>query len=227
MRENERPVQYPVMLQLKDATCLVVGGGQVAERKIRGLIDAQAQVIVISPTFTTGIAALVEQKLITAIQREYRSADMTADVRLAFAATSSPSLNEQVKEDAISQRVLVNVAHAAELSTFVNMSTMQRGRLMIGVSTSGASPEMAKAIASELKAQYDEAYELYVELLHQVRMTVQQQVADRAVRRYLMKQMLHMPWLAELREGIVHLDTFDVQGWVEEQRQTYMQEMIE
>lgn len=210
---------YPVQLQLAGQRCIVIGGGQVAERKIYGLIEAQAQIIVISPFFTPQIEAWIQDAVIEAHRREYECGDLTADTTLVFAATANTEVNETIAFDARKLGLLVNVAHASELSNFVNPSTMRRGKLVVAVSTSGASPEVAKRITAELEEQYGEEYEVYLDVLHRLRLMVQTRVLDASQRRQIMKRMLQTDWLDQIRRETstpCFTDAY-LQAWIDEQ----------
>ncbi|WP_078497679.1 precorrin-2 dehydrogenase/sirohydrochlorin ferrochelatase family protein [Paenibacillus selenitireducens] len=219
MGEGTNAPYYPVQLQLAGQRCMVIGGGQVAERKIRGLLEVQAQVIAISPFFTPQIEKWIEEAVIEGHRREYVYGDLTADTTLVFAATAKTEVNESIGLDARKLGLLVNVAHASELSNFVNPSTMRRGKLIVAVSTSGASPEVAKRITSELEEQYGDEYEVYLDVLHRLRLMVQERVLDASQRRQLMKRMLHTDWLDQIRRGTTTpwLTEAYLHAWIDEQ----------
>ena len=99
---------FPVFLDLQGKTCVVVGGGRVGERKVRGLLKAGARVKVISPELTAPLLLLRDKGKIAHVSRTYRRGDLQAAF-LAVAATGDRITNEEVFREALGERVLVNV----------------------------------------------------------------------------------------------------------------------
>src|SRR5947207_12195346 len=123
---------YPIMLDLKDRTCVIVGGGEVAARKVDRLRDSGARVIVISPMLHRSLIHLAEDLKIIVQQVAY-TAGMLADLKptLVFAATDNASVNQQVVEEARSLGILVNATHEQSERDFINMATVERGEITI------------------------------------------------------------------------------------------------
>jgi cobalt-precorrin 5A hydrolase/precorrin-3B C17-methyltransferase len=133
------------------APVVVVGGGQVAERKIRGLLAVNAGIWVISPEATDQIQAWAEEKLIGWKKRTYRSGDL-AGVALAFAATDHRAINMTVSRDASVQGILCNVVDAPEEGSF-HVPAVHRGDgLLIAVSTGGEDPSLAVKVRDRIAA---------------------------------------------------------------------------
>ncbi len=156
---------YPVFLALKGKDCVVIGGGRVAERKIRSLLKAGASVTVISPQITENIKRLVKKNKIKLLKRQYRKGDLKKAF-LVVAATSSRELHEKIAGEF---KGLLNVVDEPELCNFIVPSVVKRGPLTIAVSTSGASPAMAKTIRKELEDLYPEELGLYLNELKRLR----------------------------------------------------------
>jgi siroheme synthase-like protein len=149
---------YPLVLtNLSTARCVVVGGGTVAERKVRQLLDAGARPTVISPTLSAALAAWHAAGQIAHIARLYREGDL-AGAALAFAATNDAAANQRVAAEARERGILANVADAPEAGSFHTVATLRRGDLLITVSTGGASPALAAQIRSELAERYGPEY---------------------------------------------------------------------
>ena len=183
---------YPVMLDIEGMRCTVAGGGTVAERKVRGLLDAGADVLVVAPVLTDGLRELAKQGFIGTLEREYREGDL-AGALLAFAATSDSHVNARVVEDAGRLGVPVNAADDAAGGSFVTPSVVRRGRLVLAVTASGSSPALAARVAAELEERYDETYTAYTEWLGRLRELAKATVADAAVRRRLLRAALDVP----------------------------------
>jgi precorrin-2 dehydrogenase/sirohydrochlorin ferrochelatase len=149
---------YPLVLNdLVVRRCVVVGGGQVAERKIHGLLDAGALPQVISPSLTEQLGAWADAGQVHHIARGYEPGDL-AGASLVFAATNDAVLNRRVAEDARHAGALVNLADDGAASDFSTPATVRRGDLLLTISTAGASPILAAHIRRELEQYYGTEY---------------------------------------------------------------------
>lgn len=177
---------YPVFLNLKGRLCVVVGGGDVAERKVRGLLRAGARVRVVSPEITKGLEDLTKEGRIELIRRAYRSDDLK-DAFLAIAATSDMDVNRSVFDDA--SDIPVNVVDVPELCSFIVPSVVSRGALTIAISTSGVSPAMAKSIREELEDIFPEDIDSFFKFLEQIRTEIKKSGLDKQSREALFKEI--------------------------------------
>ncbi len=182
---------YPIMLDVAGKPCLVVGGGQVAERKTLGLLDADAAVRLVSPDLTPRLMQLAEDGVVQVRQGEYRIEDMN-DARLVIAATSDQETNERIARDAAARGIPANVADRSDGGDFITPSVVRRGDLVLTVSLSGASPSLAAKIAAELSDRYGESYEDYALWLRRLRELALQDVADIAVRKRVLRAALEV-----------------------------------
>ena len=149
MIEDSNTVLYPIFLDLSGRRCVVVGGGEVANRKARKLLQARAGVVVISPE----IRPELESVAVEIHRRTYRDGDLEG-AYLAFAATDSREANAAVAREAKERGIPVNVADAPSEGDFALPSTLRRGRLQVAVSTGGASPTLARRIKDELEERF-------------------------------------------------------------------------
>jgi precorrin-2 dehydrogenase / sirohydrochlorin ferrochelatase len=191
---------YGAFLKLTGRRCLVVGGGRVAERKVAGLLDCGAVVDVISPTVTNTIFKLVKNGTIRWFEKSYLSGD-AAPYFLIIAATSSQEVNRLVFEEAEQHGRLVNVVNDQELGNFLVPAMIRRGKLAIGVSTSGAAPAVAKRIREELEMAFGEEYAVYLDKLADVRGQLLRTVIDEHERTALLRQLASSNLLELLRGG--------------------------
>ncbi|OPX42300.1 siroheme synthase [Ruminiclostridium hungatei] len=155
---------FPMYVDLKDKECLVVGGGEVAARKIELLLRFEAGITVVAPEICPSVSELVKESNIKYIQDRY-STKMLEGIFLVIAATSSKSVNEMVFRDAVERKLPVNVVDAPELCTFIFPSVIKRGDLTIGISTSGAYPALSKRLRVMAEELFTEEYSQMVELL--------------------------------------------------------------
>jgi len=175
---------YPIMLQLAEKKVVVIGGGRVAERKVRGLLGTGAHIAVISPEATGEIQTLaLEGKIVW--EKKFFSAEDLQGAALIFAATDNKDINRLVKSSA-EKHQLVTIADDPDRSDFHLPAHVQRGRLSIAVSTGGASPTLAKNLKAQLDQQFDERYEEYLEFLFKARQWILQEVEDPALKRKLL-----------------------------------------
>ena len=143
---------------------MVVGGGEVASRKARKLLQARARVVVISPEITP----VLESVAVEVHRRSYEAGDLEG-AYLAFAATGSREVNAAVAREAKERGIPVNVADKPSEGDFAVPSTLRRGRLQVAVSTGGASPALARRIKDELEESFGPEWAGLVEELHAAR----------------------------------------------------------
>lgn len=148
---------YPVALSVRGRRVVVVGGGAVAERKVRGLLGADAAVVVISPSLTPPLAALADAGAIGWEPRRYAAGDL-AGAFLAFAATDDDAVNAAVAADAGTAGILVNDASDAGRGDFATPAVHRSGPLTVTVDSGGLSPSFTKRIRDELALQFDARY---------------------------------------------------------------------
>jgi precorrin-2 dehydrogenase / sirohydrochlorin ferrochelatase len=203
------PTYYPVWLDLSGKSCVVVGGGQVAERKIASLLEANADVTVVSLEVTQIVSKWIEQGRVKGLLKAY-DAEYSKAAFLVIAATNSSYVNEQVYKDASMRDQLINRVDTPEQSNFLVPAVMRRGKLAIAISTAGASPSLAAEIRQNLEDEYGKEYEIYVEFLGELRFMVQLQIEDPQQRRRILKEVLDLDVLASIREG-----TFDKEQWLQ------------
>jgi precorrin-2 dehydrogenase/sirohydrochlorin ferrochelatase len=159
---------YPVALDLRGRACLVVGGGSVAEGKVDGLLAAGARVTVVSPSLSPRLASWAAADRIAYRAREYRAEDLDGQ-RLAFAATDRREITEAVAGDARRRGLWVNAADDPMYCDFLLPSVLRRGRLVVAVSTGGASPALAGRVRRDLEDKLAPEYAELVELAAEVR----------------------------------------------------------
>lgn len=182
---------YPVMLDLSEFKCLVIGGGEVAYRKVKSLLSYGGKVTVLSKSFIPELENLPIEGIVGSFEERYLK-EYTRGYALVIAATSDKACNHQIGLYCKAHQILCNVATDEALSSFIVPSSLQRGDLVISVSTGGNSPALAAKIQRQLEAEYDENFGAYVKKLGQIRAQIKQQVADEQERRHLLRSLLEM-----------------------------------
>jgi precorrin-2 dehydrogenase/sirohydrochlorin ferrochelatase len=191
---------YPVNLDLRERRCVVVGGGQVAERKTLSLLEAGAAVTVVSPLLTPKLADLAASGTILQVPALFQETHL-ANTHLVITATNDLAVNSAVAQLCRKKGILVNVAAPPEESSFIVPSVVERGDLVIAVSTSGASPSLSRTIRQELEKQYGPEYGLLLTRLAAVRKRLQEEVGSETIRREVLEAIIASDVLELLRNG--------------------------
>ena len=159
---------YPICLDIQERRCLVVGGGQVGTRKVRTLLECGARVTVVSPEGTPELTEMAQKGRIVWERRDYRDGDQ-AGAFLVIGATDVETLNSRIQQEAEAAGRLCNIADQPERCNFVLPAVIQKGDLMIAVSTSGKSPAFAKHLRRLLEGQFGPEYAIFLDLMGAVR----------------------------------------------------------
>jgi len=167
-RDSGKVGAYPIVVDLTGRACLVVGGGDVAERKVDGLLAAGAVVTIVSPALTPALSALVRDARVRHESRRYRSGDL-AGFTLAFAATGDRRVAAAVAREGRRRGVWVNAADDPAHCDFFLPSVLRRGPLLVAVSTGGASPALARAVREQIEQLLTPDYAVLSEIVADVR----------------------------------------------------------
>jgi precorrin-2 dehydrogenase/sirohydrochlorin ferrochelatase len=159
---------YPIFIDLKGKTALVVGGGNVAERKIEVLLDCGAKINIVSNELTDKLKNLVEVYGIRHLNEEFSKKHLEG-VFLVIAATDDKQLNHKISKIAKKMGLLINAVDQLPDCNFIVPSIVKRGDLLIAISTSGKSPALAQKIRKQLDTQFGSEYEDFLVLMGRVR----------------------------------------------------------
>lgn len=189
----------PLFINLEGKKCVVVGGGKVAERKIKTLLKYGANITVVSPEITKNIAKLVEKKKIQYLKKKYSSEDIE-DAFLVIAATSDSSINQQILNDA---KFLVNSVESSLSINSSNISVIfpalfERDSLQIAVSTD--FPALSKTIRDELRQIYGKEFASYIEYLKKLRLDLREKIVDSKKRREVFRKIASRRVVSKLRQ---------------------------
>ena len=170
----------PVALNVQNKRCLVVGGGPVAMRKVKSLVECGARVIVIAPAVYPTFPTSHEQVIY--VPRPYQPGDCV-NYALIFACTDDGAVNAAVAEEAARLDILCSVVDDAAASDFHSAATLRRGDICIGITTQGGSPALARYLQSRISACIGGEFEQLLDIMSTRRATVKgvlRQQADRA-----------------------------------------------
>jgi len=162
---------YPVFLQLEGMTALVVGGGVVARRKVETLLAFGAKVSLVSRDLVPELRTWVDSGDVRFLGPDMKDLFLN-DISLVISATDDPALNHRVSQAARARGLLVNAVDQPADCTFIVPSIVQRGDLLIAISTSGKSPALSKQIRKKLEATFGDEYAEFLALMGKVREAV-------------------------------------------------------
>lgn len=203
--DPDQPVSYyPALFDLHGRPVLVVGGGDVAEQKISGLMAAGAAITVVSPDLTPTLTEWAETGRITWTSRRYRDGDLEGTF-LAFTATDAPAVNAGVWREAERRRIPVNSADDPAHCSFILPAVHRDGDLVVAVSTGGKGPALAVRLRDQFALLLDGGYADYLDLLAGFRPTISDRFPTFAQRREVWYRIVDSAAFDHLRSG--HPDT--------------------
>jgi precorrin-2 dehydrogenase/sirohydrochlorin ferrochelatase len=159
---------YPVNLDIQNKNCLVIGGGGVAERKIKTLIKCGALVTAVSIKASDSVKTFAKLHKINLKIKKYETSDLT-NMFLVIGATNNNRINSEISKDAKKLKVICNIADYPKKCDFILPAIVKRGDLVISVSTSGKSPALAKKIRKELEKSFGEEYAKTLDMMGFIR----------------------------------------------------------
>jgi precorrin-2 dehydrogenase/sirohydrochlorin ferrochelatase len=191
---------YPVFLDVQGRRCLVVGGGRVAQRKVRGLVEAGAQVTVLSPELTPSLRRLVNKRKIRHVARRYRKGDLRGYF-LVYGATDDASTQNLIAAGIKQSAVLLNIVDRPGLCNFIAPAVVKRGDLILAISTGGASPALAKKLRQELEQSLGPEYARALRFLQSLRKKLIASSLPPSERNRIFTRLVRSPLLRYFREG--------------------------
>jgi precorrin-2 dehydrogenase/sirohydrochlorin ferrochelatase len=159
---------YPVFVQLEGKKVVVVGGGNVAYRKVLALLECGAAIHLAGRELTLELKQMVENEEIHFLGREFSEGSLR-NAFMIIAATDDKDLNHHISTCARKKGVLVNAVDQPPDCDFIVPSILKRGDLQIAISTSGKSPALARRIRKSLEAQFGEEYETFLTMMGRLR----------------------------------------------------------
>jgi len=174
----------PIVLDLRKKKCLVVGGGNVALRKVKTLLLCGARIHIVSPTLCHGLREIVENGEVLYEDLYYQSC-LLDDVFLVISSTDDSELNRIVAKDCFSRNILVNTSDDPSLCSFFFPSVVSRGPLSIAVSTEGRSPAFARLVREHIEELFGDDHGEFLEFLGGIRPRVVQSVPEPKKRKEL------------------------------------------
>jgi uroporphyrin-III C-methyltransferase / precorrin-2 dehydrogenase / sirohydrochlorin ferrochelatase len=189
----------PIFLNIKAKSCLVVGGGNTASRRVELLLNAQAKVHVISPELNSSLKAYLAAHKISYQASEFTTAEL-GQYCLIIAATNNTDVNAAVAQYANQHNIPINVVDQPELCSFIVPSIIDRHPVQIAVSTGGASPVLARLLRTKLETIIPSSYGKLAEFMAEFRDMVKANLSF-AQRRDFWEQVLQGPIAEMLLSG--------------------------
>jgi len=172
----------PVFINLRQKSCLVVGGGDIALRKVNLLLKAQAKIKCISPEFCSGLIELSRENSLDLIEKRFESSDID-NQSVIIAATDDDKTNAMVSSLAHESGIPINVVDSPDLSSFIMPSIVDRSPIVIAISSAGKAPVLARIIRAKLETIIPSAYGNLAEIAGEYRQKVKQRFANLKDRR--------------------------------------------
>ena len=191
---------YPVYLNLNHKRVVVIGGGEVAERKVESLLGTGASIVVISPEVTSRLLALAEEEKLELHKRPYAPGDCDG-ATLVLSATNDAELSKTVFGDATRSGALVNTADQAALCHFIMPAVLRHGDIAIAISTSGASPGLAARLRQIISEVIGPEYGQLAEMLSKARPEIQHRLQAEDERKALQYRILDSGIIERLKEN--------------------------
>jgi precorrin-2 dehydrogenase/sirohydrochlorin ferrochelatase len=149
MNKNALNSYFPVLLNLKDTPCLVIGGGEIAFHKLNSLLKFNADLTILSPELHEKTKDLLKENKLKHI-RDYYSSKYLKDYKVVISATNNRSVNQKVHADCERKGILLNVVDDPELCDFILPANIQRGSLTVSIATQGMAPFYTRHFKSKL-----------------------------------------------------------------------------
>ncbi|WP_345242681.1 NAD(P)-binding protein [Pontibacillus salipaludis] len=179
--------QLPLMVEMTGLCAVVIGGGKVAWKRAKALVENGAMVTIVSPHLTDSLQELVSLGKIKWLDKRFEASD-AREAFLLIVATDDEEVNERVLQEA-AHIPLINDATNAERGNITFPGLFRRGKLTISVSTDGASPRLTSSILSKIREHYDD-YGPYVDFLYECRQQIKHSSMDEGEKRRLLHEIV-------------------------------------
>jgi uroporphyrin-III C-methyltransferase/precorrin-2 dehydrogenase/sirohydrochlorin ferrochelatase len=180
---------FPIFLDTIDLTCLVVGAGEVAARKVELLLKTSANITVVAPWACDTVQRFAKEEKIKLIVRPYTESDLS-NRQMVFVATDNSKLNAQIHDQARAQKILVNVVDNTPLCQFITPSIVDRSPIIIAMSSGGVAPVLLRYLRQKLESVIPQKVSLLGQFSEKFRETVKKRFKSVTERRYFWEDVL-------------------------------------
>jgi uroporphyrin-III C-methyltransferase/precorrin-2 dehydrogenase/sirohydrochlorin ferrochelatase len=180
---------FPIFLDTIDLTCLVVGAGEVAARKVELLLKTSANITVVAPWACDTVQRFAKEEKIKLIVRPYIESDLS-NQQMVFVATDNSELNAQIHDQARAQKILVNVVDNTPLCQFITPSIVDRSPIIIAMSSGGVAPVLLRYLRQKLESVIPQKVSLLGQFSEKFRESVKKRFKSVTERRYFWEDVL-------------------------------------
>ena len=191
---------YPICLDVEDRDCLVVGGGSVGTRKVETLLECGAKVTVVSINAAEKLRELANSSMIQLKEKAFQITDLDG-MFLVIGATDNEDLNIKIHSEAQRRSVLCNIADRPEVCNFILPSIVNRGDLIIAISTSGKSSAFAKKMRKQLESQFGDEYAEFLNLMGAIRKKLISKDREPEAHKQLFEQLIERDLVQMLKNA--------------------------
>ncbi len=201
MKEHKNSIYFPLLLNLQKFPCLVIGGGEVAQRKVQSLLEFSKEITVISPDICKPLLDLNKENKIQIILKSY-SKEYLKNFKLVFCATDNNETNKIVYNDCEEQGILLNVVDIPHLCDFILPANVKRGDLTISVASQGKAPFLVKVIKHKLENIFSNSFSEILDLAGNFRKKLLENVKDKSpeLKEKAFKKFIEIDWEKVLKE---------------------------
>jgi len=192
---------YPIYLNITNKRCVIVGGGEVGERKAERLLACGAKVAVVNRELSPSLKRMKNAGEIEHIDADYDAAYLDGAL-MVIGATNNEQVNGNISGDARARGILVNIVDDPERCDFILPSLVQQGDLTIAVSTGGKSPALAKKIREELELSYGPEYAVLLDIMGELRRQAQAKGAPSGENKKMFEAVVNSDILCRIKAGI-------------------------
>lgn len=189
MRQNNHSHYYPICVAMTRRSCLVVGGGAVAQRKVHTLLRYGATVTVVSPNLNAPLRRWARGGQMRWVRRRFRPRDAQGQT-LIYGATDDAATQQAIARAAARHRALVNIVDQPLLCTFIAPAQIQRGHLVIAVTTGGRAPGLAKRVRRRIERAISPAYARHLARVEQARRAIHAAAPTAAARKRALERAM-------------------------------------
>lgn len=183
---------FPVFLDAKNISAMVIGGGEVATRKIELLLKATTNITIMSDTVCVSIERLIHLHQLTWLAHNYEPGHLT-NINLVIAATDNTLINEAIAKEAIPLNILTNVVDQPELCTYITPAIIDRSPMLIALSSSGSSPILVRMLREQIEKTLPQGYGKLADFSYKFRDHVKARVKGLRNRRSFWESILKGP----------------------------------
>ncbi|MBW2595369.1 MAG: bifunctional precorrin-2 dehydrogenase/sirohydrochlorin ferrochelatase [Deltaproteobacteria bacterium] len=192
---------YPVCLDISNKRCVVVGGGEVAERKAAKLLECGARVVLVGKTMTPGLRAMKDEGNIEHVPDDYRREHIEGAF-LVIGATDRDDVNEKIFRDSRGRGILVNIVDEPARCDFIVPAVFRRKDLLVAISTGGKSPALAKRLRESMEEEYGPEYGILLDIMGDLRERIIARGGTPAENKKIFESVLDSDILRHIREAM-------------------------